>query len=285
MAAVLPTLESDEHFPNDNPLAAGGTLPHHLEKFHLPRPARDFARRFFRRHHLDPARTIVLVPSAGQPHSAVDLSLWQRVVERLPEFSFLLTGRTVEQGQREGSSYSVGVPEARLKRFLAAFPDRFVNAFDQPLLYQSALIQRAALFLAMHTGMAWIANAARTPIVLMNGYGRPPYFADVPCVGITADLPCVPCEGKPPDQVDCPFYRSLKRPGGRDGERHGVRSLPRPGLCVTPEYFDVDGLVRAVRVVLSGQWTVEDNHRWWLAEREGRGPAYVRQRLEENPCG
>jgi len=120
-------------------------------------------------------------------------------------------------------------------------------------MHRLALVAQARAVLALDADAAWLANAVGTPALWLDGSSVMPYFGGAPCLPLTPSDWCAASQGTSSD---------------------AARSGPQAPVSLAPET-----ITQALRLLLAGRWTVQDNGQWYQAWRDGAGVAYVERML------
>ena len=186
------------------------------------------------------ARRVVILPAGSGDRSLYpSVASWLDVVDALraadPEVEVVAVGRLATD-ERTSSTFTAG----ELAQLRAA---GVVDAFDQPLLAQLAVVESADAFLSTHSGFGWAALAVGTPWVTISGGQWPEvFFNDVPFVSVL------------PDRDRWGGYSLYQPPPTCDDE-----GIPRsPHACRARIREDLPRIVEAVDTVSAGRLSFED---------------------------
>jgi ADP-heptose:LPS heptosyltransferase len=159
-------------------------------KMQPPPVARAWASHF---RQSEPIFAVMLAGSSPEPIYPT-LAWWKRMLLRLsdafPRVRFLVTGATNDQSNR---STTHRYPTEELDALFASVPNS-VNCYDVGFLNQLALIELADLFIAPHTGFAFLAPCLGTPWLTISGVRWPdPTYAHMPFYAVLPRCPVYPC--------------------------------------------------------------------------------------------
>jgi len=155
-----------------------------------PAPARAWAQQF---QQPGPVFAIMLAGSSPEPIYP-SIAWWKRASLDLsaafPGVRFLVTGRTIATGDRT-TTHAYAPDE--LADLFASVPN-CLNCYDVGFLNQLALIALADLFIAPHTGFAFLAPCLGTPWLTISGVRWPdPTYARMPFYTVLPRCPVYPC--------------------------------------------------------------------------------------------
>ncbi len=205
-------------------------------RLRLPSHARRFTRRY---RHAGPTFCILPAGSSDEPIYP-PLRWWIRLIralyEAFPDARVYVTGTS-----GNGRSATHRYPREALDPLFDACPD-VVDGYDVGLWSQLALIQTADVFIAPHTGFAFLAPCLATPWLAISGARWPEYlFNETPFYCVLPDCPRYPC------------YFNMKKAC--------VKRMQRgtPVLCMDPRQLNpkIPEILRGARLLLDDDFTYE----------------------------
>ncbi len=159
-------------------------------RLRLPAHTRAYARRH---RHDGPSFCILPAGSSGDPIYP-PLRWWIRLIRALQtEFPNARVAITGSSGGRDERSATHAYPRKALDPLFKTCPD-VIDGYDIGLWRQLALIQSADVFIAPHTGFAFLAPCVGTPWLAVSGARWPEYlFNKTPFYCVLPECPRYPC--------------------------------------------------------------------------------------------
>lgn len=200
----------------------------------LPKKALEYAKKF---NHSGTKICIMLAGSGG-PEAYPPIESWIKIVEsikkKIPNVKIYLTGVRKSKG---GRTATLAYSSKELQRVLQI--DNVVDCYDIELWNQLALIKKCDVFIAPHTGFAFLAPCVGTPwLAISGGYWQEYIFNRIPFYSVL------------PNVKDYPRYASKKKLKLRKGEK-----IPE----MKPEKIEkkISDIIKGIKLLLDKSFTYE----------------------------
>lgn len=200
----------------------------------LPKKALEYAKKF---NH-DGIKICVMLAGSGGPEAYPSIESWIKIIDsikkKIPNVKIYLTG---VRKSKDGRTATLAYSSKESQRVLQI--GNVVDCYDIGLWNQLALIKKMDVFIAPHTGFAFLAPCVGTPWLAISGGNWQEYiFNKIPFYSVL------------PDIKDYPRHASKKKLKLRKGEK-----IPE----MKPEKIEkkIPNVIKGIKLLLDKSFTYE----------------------------